>query len=157
VPDDLPLLVSLEGHDLPGRTCGPSDDVPGGYRHVTVAVQRRAKPQELIGHTPGDAATAQWVLDCVARPGADGIDVSGPYVQGPRGGRFIYLSWGEYADGSFAMFRRAKLWLDTGVPDGVLRDAVAAGRLHGRLGLTDAAGGPLCASVRPPVITWTAG
>ncbi|WP_308285513.1 DUF5990 family protein [Actinoplanes hulinensis] len=27
--------------------------------------------------------------------------------------------------------------------------------LVGRLGLTDVDGGPLCARVRPPVITWT--
>ncbi|MFM9499380.1 DUF5990 family protein [Streptomyces galilaeus] len=31
------------------------------------------------------------------------------------------------------------------------------GLLVGRLGLTDAQGGPLCARVEPPHITWTAG
>jgi hypothetical protein len=53
------------------------------------------------------------------------------------------------------MFRRAKLWLNT-VPEDVMADALRSGTLVGRLGLTDAKGNPLCASVRPPVITWAA-
>jgi hypothetical protein len=31
-----------------------------------------------------------------------------------------------------------------------------SGVLVGRLGLTDPKGGPLCASVRPPVVQWSA-
>ncbi len=54
------------------------------------------------------------------------------------------------------MFRRAKLMLD-GVPPDVLRGAVASGVLVGRLGLTDEMGNPRCASVRPPLMAWSAG
>ena len=53
------------------------------------------------------------------------------------------------------MFRRAKIWLDA-VPVPTLRRAVTVGGLVGRLGLTDAKGHPLCASVRPPLIEWSA-
>ena len=53
------------------------------------------------------------------------------------------------------MFRRAKLMLDA-VPPDVLRAAERSGSLVARLGLTDAKGGPLCAAVRPPVVTWSA-
>jgi len=53
------------------------------------------------------------------------------------------------------MFRRAKLWLDA-VPDEVTTAAVEGGLLIGRLGLTDDDGWPLCASVRPPRIEWSA-
>jgi len=53
------------------------------------------------------------------------------------------------------MFRRAKLQLD-GVPRAVLADALSARQLLGTLELTDSRGGPLCASVRPPLIQWTA-
>ncbi|HEY1739535.1 MAG TPA: DUF5990 family protein, partial [Acidimicrobiia bacterium] len=35
--------------------------------------------------------------------------------------------------------------------------AVRGGALVGRLGLSDEAGWPLCASVRPPRIEWSAG
>jgi hypothetical protein len=53
------------------------------------------------------------------------------------------------------MFRRAKLWLET-IGDERLQQAIATGAIvEGRLALTDAKGGPLCASVRPPTITWS--
>ena len=53
------------------------------------------------------------------------------------------------------MFRRAKLWLEA-VPPDVLASAAERGVLVGRLGLTDGRGNPLCASVRPPLIEWSA-
>ncbi|MGZ4675927.1 MAG: DUF5990 family protein [Acidimicrobiia bacterium] len=66
------------------------------------------------------------------------MDLSGPHVQGRRGERFVYLSWGSIApDGTFAMLRRAKLWLDS-VPADVLHAAIGNGRLVARLGLSDA-------------------
>jgi len=53
------------------------------------------------------------------------------------------------------MFRRAKLWLDA-IPPDVLDEADRKGTVVGRLALTDDMGGPLCASVRPPIIKWSA-
>ena len=60
------------------------------------------------------------------------------------------------ATGDPVMFRRAKLWLDA-IAASVLERAVHQGALIGRLGLTDPAGNPLCASVRPPLIEWSTG
>lgn len=54
------------------------------------------------------------------------------------------------------MFWRAKLRLDA-VPADVLAEALRTGVLAGELDLTDAEGMPLCASVRPPAIRWSAG
>ena len=66
-------------------------------------------------------------------------------------------NWGTpNGDGRMDMFRRAKLMLD-GVPGKVLAQAAKSGLLVGRLGLTDAKGQPLCASVRPPLIDWSVG
>jgi hypothetical protein len=150
------VRVRIEGHDLPGRFCGPGPDYPDGHRNVHVAVQRRAKPAELLDLTQGDASEAVWTLECTVGEGPNGSDIKGPYIQGPAGARFIYLSWGVVDEaGSFTMFRRAKLWLEA-VPSSVLHRAVGTGILVGRLALTDDAGHPLCASVRPPLIEWTA-
>jgi hypothetical protein len=150
------VRVRIEGHDLPGRFCGPGPDYPDGHRNVYVAVQRRAKPAELLDLTQGDASEAVWTLECTVGEGPNGSDIKGPYIQGPAGARFIYLSWGVVDEaGSFTMFRRAKLWLEA-VPSSVLHRAVGTGILVGRLALTDDAGHPLCASVRPPLIEWTA-
>jgi Family of unknown function (DUF5990) len=147
------LRIRIEGHDLPGRTCRPGPDL--SYQDIHVAVQRRNNRDELLGLLPGDAPRATWTLDCTVTPTANGVDLKGPYVQGPPGGRFIYLSWGtvDHA-GRFTMFRRAKLWLDA-LPSDVLRDAIHQGVLVGRLGLTDRQGNPVCASVRPPTIDWS--
>jgi len=111
---------------------------------------------ELLGLLPGDAPGATWTLDCTVSPAANGVDVKGPYVQGPPGGRFIYLSWGTVDDARvFKLLRRAKLWLDA-IPSDVLRDAVDRGVLVACVGLTDQKGNPLCAAVRPPTIDWSA-
>ena len=58
-------------------------------------------------------------------------------------------------DGAFTMFRQAKLWLDA-IDPATLDAARQYGSLIGSLNLTDANGHPLCATVRPPLIRWTA-
>jgi hypothetical protein len=70
-------------------------------------------------------------------------------VQGRRGARFVYLTWGDVdADGSFTMFRRAKLMLADLEPLVAETDQVVA-----RVDLTDESGGPRCARLRPPPLT----
>ena len=93
-----------------------------------------------------DAERAVFEFDVAVRNGRFG----GPYVHGRNGERFIYLSWGEAAHGTFTMFRRAKLQLDSIDPE------ASDGRIvEGRVSLTDDCGHPLCASVRPPRIQWS--
>jgi Family of unknown function (DUF5990) len=155
------MQIRIEGIDLPGRSCGPSKDVPGGYHNIHVGIQRRGKRDELLGLTPGDAPTATWAFECqlCGEAGPNGIapDIKGPYIQGPPGGRFIYLNWVTVDDAGLArLFRRAKLWLD-GVPPAVLGEAARAGLLVGRLGLTDPKGNPTCSAGRPSTIEWSPG
>jgi hypothetical protein len=148
--------IRIEASALPGRSCGPGPDAPGGHDHIHVAVQRRARPAELLGLVPGDAPSATWTLEATAPLTPAGRDLKGPYIQGPPGARFIYLNGGQVDQpGNFVMFRRAKLMFDAVGPD--LREAAPrSGLLVGRLGLTDNQGNPLCAAVRPPVIAWSA-
>ncbi|WP_326697380.1 DUF5990 family protein [Streptomyces sp. NBC_01754] len=149
------MQIHIEATDLPGRTCAPGPDSPG-HEHVHVGVQRKDSPGELFGLHPGDAPSAAWTLECAAVTTPDGVEVSGPYIQNRLGGRFIYLSWGTVDEtGLFSMFRRAKLMLADVAPD-VLGAAVGTGRLTARLALSDGAGRPRCARVRPPDITWSA-
>ena len=147
------VRVRILASDLPGLSCGPSPERPGGHHNIHVAVQRRGRPDELLGLQPGDAESASWTLDCTAAP--DPVDIKGPYIQGRPGGRFIYLSWGVVDGDAFTMFRRAKLMLADVDPD-VLRAAIRLGRLTCRLGLTDERGNPRCAAVRSPLIEWSA-
>lgn len=145
------MQIRIVGTDLPGRACGPDDNFPG-YPNIHVGVQFKSPRTELLDCRPADATTATWTLNCSVH----GTDIRGPQIQGRPGDRFIYLSWGNVDDdGSFTMFRRAKLMLAE-VPADVLAAATESGTLVGRLSLTDAKGQPLCARVVPPRIGWTA-
>ncbi len=151
------MRIRIDAVDLPGLTRPASADgrVPA-YGNLHVAVQRRDRPAELFEPQRGDAPSATWTLECTTSASPTGTEVAGPYVQDRLGRRFVYLSWGTVDEaGVFTMFRRAKLMLDA-VPADVLAAAAQDGLLVGRLGLTDAQGGPLCARVEPPRITWTA-
>lgn len=144
------MQIRILATHLPGSTCP-------GYRGIHVGVQRKRRPTEIMGLTSAGADAAMWTLnDCKALPGADGIDITGPYIEGRPGGRFIYLSWNTVDGDELTMFRRAKLWLD-GAGEETLKQGVVKGVLTARLALTDAKGMPLCAAVRPPLISWTAG
>lgn len=80
-----------------------------------------------------------------------------PTSRGRRAtGSSISLSWGTVDEAQgFTLFRRAKLRLDAIDPT-VIASTLDLGVLVGRLGLTDHKGHPLCASVRPPMIEWSA-
>ncbi|WP_328535418.1 DUF5990 family protein [Streptomyces sp. NBC_00344] len=148
------MQIRIEASALPGRTNRAADFADAVDIHV--GVQARNKPDEVIALHAGDSASAVWTLECTAVPASTGTTITGPYVQNGLGGRFVYLSWVTLDDsGRPVMFRRAKLMLDAVEPE-VLEAAVRSGRLTARLRLTDPQGRPVCASVRPPLITWTA-
>ncbi|RPF25563.1 hypothetical protein EDD96_7086 [Streptomyces sp. Ag109_G2-6] len=148
------MQIRIEAFDLPGRTCVPAPGFPG-YRDIHVAVHPRARDGQPLAPQPGDAPSAFWTLDCTARRAPAGVDLTGPWIQGRPGQRFIYLTWnGTDATGTTTTFRRAKLMLDA-VDPSVAEAALDRGLLIARVGLTDAHGHPLCAAVRPPTVTWS--
>jgi Family of unknown function (DUF5990) len=147
------MLIRIEAHDLPGRSCGPSPEHPSGHHGIEVGVQRKNKPGELLGQVSADVETAVWELEATLVT-SEFVDFRGPYISGPPRGRFIYLSWGVVEKpGSFEMFRRAKIMID-GVPSETMAAALASGVLIGRMGLTDQNGNPTCAAMRPPLVEW---
>ena len=142
------MRIRIVGRNLPGRSFDHHFNV-----HVAVQVER--EPEGLVA---GDADEAAWDLEVAAVRGSDGdLDFKGPAVQGKRGDRFLYLTWGDVrADGTFVMFRRAKLMLarvDPGLIDDVSRRGAT---LVATVDLTDGRGGPRCARVDPPALTWSA-
>lgn len=148
-PPSRELTVVIRGCELPGRTwCRPEG---GDYENVHVGRQHRADPVDLV---PGDASEAVWMFPIVLKSSGLDVDFGGPNVHGRTGERFIYLTWGAVAGGHFEMFRRAKLRLDA-LPAAVVAALPGAATLRGELSLTGGDDGPLCASIRPPLITWT--
>jgi hypothetical protein len=140
------ILVRIIGQRLPGRTCGPYSEVSVG-----LAEKVGCDPRNTI---PADAREARWETRVEVR-GQGGVPAfRGPAVNGPARERFLYLTWiGRKGGAAPAMFRRAKLRLDA-VPAAVLLGSLRSGVLVGCLELTAADGMPVCASVRPPAITW---
>ena len=134
------MLLEIRGHHLPGRSWHLDD---GPCHDVHVGVQLGREPSELV---PGDADGATWTVEVAVR---DGPDFRGPAVQGRKGERFVYLTWGDLpAGGTFTMFRRAKLMLADVLPH--LRGPGAT--VVATVDLTDERGGPRCARLRPPAL-----
>jgi hypothetical protein len=140
----MPMLLQIRGYHLPGREWRSPDE---HYDNVHVGIQVGKEPRELVR---GDADTSSWTIpiEVVARDG--GLDFRGAAVQGRPGARFIYLTWGDVAeDGSFAMFRRAKLMLTDLAP---LIIANSGQSIVATIDLTDDCGGPRCARLRAPAL-----
>jgi hypothetical protein len=136
------LHLCITGRKLPGLRYG-------AYSSVHIGLGRGADLSQI---TPGDAPEAVFNLTVNVVTDREGrLDFRGQLVQGRRGERFFYLSWGELRpDGGFELFRAAKLHLST-IPEADLDRALARGTpIEAVLDLTDRFGGPLCASVRPP-------
>jgi hypothetical protein len=89
------------------------------------------------------------------RPRAGGIDFGGPFVQGRPGERFVYLCWGTCDEsGAWTMVRRAKIPL-AGITVTLAERAMRSGQaIETALEMTDARGGPVCASYPPDRIAW---
>jgi hypothetical protein len=159
------LTVLVDGFDLPGLTCHPE---PGGTVHQNVHValsgDGRDRPAlDIPGRSglavepvPGDAPSARWEVPVTVRRGDDGLDFGGPFVRGVRDDRHIGLAWGDVqSDGTFRLFRGAKLRL-VDVQPGLVEAAMRPGlRLVARVRMTDAKGNPVCARVHPPALTWS--
>jgi hypothetical protein len=145
------VRVLIHGVNLPGRHFCRADGSP--LDNVHVGVQLRREPADLVR---ADASEADWELavDVVRTDG--GLDFRGPAVQGKRGDRFVYLTWGEvHADSTFEMFRRAKLMLDR-IEPAIVESAIVGGTLTATVDLTGRGGGPRCARVDPPAVVWSA-
>lgn len=124
------MRLVIRGQNFPGRNCG-------SYANIHVGLQVKREPVDLV---PGDAAAAEWVTEIRTDDG----DFRGPAVQGKKGARFVYLTWGTVEGDAFTMFRRAKLML-ADLP-------TEHGEVTVDVDLTDECGMPRCARLKPPAI-----
>ena len=145
------MRVELHGIDLPGRTCGPRSD-GGAFSDIHVGLKRGAETIDIV---PGDTVDARWTVDVNVREVEGGHDFGGPFVSGDRSDRHIALRWlARRQDGSFELFRGAKIRL-VDVEPALVDEALELRRtLVATVDLTDDHGWPRCARVRPPAIRW---
>lgn len=134
------------------RIVGVSLPPPLLEGHAVLVGMQRGRDVVAPRPVAGETMTFDAALDVVITP--DGVDYRGPWVQGKKGDRFLYLCWGRDTPHGFEGFRRAKLMLGALDP-AEMASASDGSVLEGRLPLVDARGGPVCAAVRPPTIRWT--
>ena len=111
-----------------------------GSAYETIQTQRS---------TGGDLSFEFSVAVKAASAGGS-ADFGGPIVQGPRGGRFVYVDIGTYAGQRDTRWsRRLKIPL-TGITSDLIRQASSGtnGVLEARVPGTGKDGGPSCASVK---------
>jgi hypothetical protein len=94
---------------------------------------------EIVQKQRSTGSDLQFELELGVKPGPD---FNGPFVQGPKGERFIYIGIGTYAGQSDSQWsRRLKVPL-TGITE-------TSGTLQTRIVGTARDGGPTCATPRP--------
>ena len=114
------------------------------------------KKREVIDLVPGNASRAvfEFFVDMIPDPEGE-PDFRGPYVQGSKGKRFFYLSWGELKrDRGFEMFRRTTFHFAAIKSKDSKTAASSSKVLEGRVKLTDDRGGPICANIDSQ-ISWS--
>jgi uncharacterized protein DUF5990/uncharacterized protein DUF5655 len=160
------LTVVLEGFDLPGLSCQPEPGEPA-HQNVHVALTGRSKdrpsltvpgtPRGAIEPVPGDSVTARWEFPVTVKRDDDGFDFAGPFVRGDRTDRHFGLVWGDVpGDGTLRLFRGTKFRF-ADIDSAIIEQAMRPGHhLTARYRMTDANGNPVCASVRPPRVTFSA-
>jgi Family of unknown function (DUF5990) len=153
-PVELPFRVKVRCTDLPGlRFTDPYDHANPCKDPVHLGIQRG---KEVIDVVPADRREATFVAEFRVGKKKDGSpNFLGPYAQGTADDRFFYLSWGVRTPAcAFAMFRRLKIRLGHLKWPELKRAAAAKKPIEVTLRLTDARGGPLCATPPATHIRW---
>lgn len=141
--------VDLPGDEFVDARAGSTTT----YSGVHLGIQRG---DEVVDAVPAGSKRATFAPVFRVAPLPDGgTNFLGPFAKGTPGERFFYLSWlATGPGGTPAMFRRAKIHLSH-LPWPRVEEAARRGRpLSVELSMTDARGGPLCASVRWNQARW---
>lgn len=130
---------------MPRAWCGEN-----GVPHLGIT---RAKNVVDLVSTERTKARFALTVDVVRVEGE--LDVRGPYVNGRRRDRFVYLNWG-HADGDAwgGNVARVKLSLSK-IDTALMAAATAEGAvLVAELDLSNDKGAPVAATVHPPRLQW---
>jgi hypothetical protein len=141
--EEIEVSIEIICTELPGS--GPGS-LHLGIQRDRVIIEAASTDSECVVFKP----------TLRARRNADGsVNFLGPFAQGPKAERFIYLNWAT-TNGKVltAMVGRIKLHLNHIKWASVEKAAVENKPIRVRLSLTSAKGNPVVASVRPNVARW---
>jgi Family of unknown function (DUF5990) len=153
--DEPTIRIEACCRELPGtRFEDPADSGRPLKEPVHLGIQHG---RDVVDVVPADRKEVTFVAEFRVGTNPDGSpNFLGPYAQGKPADRFFYLSWGVGTkDGGFEMFRRLKIRLGH-LTWPAIRQAARSGRpLQVTLRLTDAKGGPLCATPPESHVRWS--
>lgn len=137
--DMAQLILEWTGVDLP--VCPPG---------TRVGLQRGK--EEVVDAQPLTAGALHFRFEVTVKP--DTQDFAGPFVQGKRGERFVYLVWRT----DFQNIGRSKIGLNTTLPWTLVEECLAAGGpLAATIRLRNDKGQPALASLKSQMIEWRVG
>jgi hypothetical protein len=105
---------------------------------------------ETVQTQRSDGNDLQFEFSAEARASGSAADFRGPFIQGPAGGRFVYIDIGAFAGQTDTPWsRRLKIPLSGITPDMIRRASAAGGAvLEACVPGTGRDGTPACASVK---------
>lgn len=128
------------------------EPIPG----VALAVQSgKGANVALIPPTRTSAKAAAFEIEIAAAVEDGVLKLGGPIVQGPPGGRFLYIGVGTYAGQADTPWSRRIKWPLTEITPALVSALKAGGRLEAHIAGRDKKGEPACASVTL-TSAWTA-
>ena len=123
---------------------------PAGLR---LGIQEKDAVMQDVAIDAGEA-TFRFAVNLVLDDSGEPEDFRGSYVHGPRGGRFIYLCWGQRTAEAWESRSRAKVPLamvgKAAIASAIERNAPIKARIR----MTDAKGRPAVATLKPDAVAW---
>lgn len=152
-----PLLqIRVRCTELPGHAFTEAQNPVGPRKEpIYLGIQRGDEVVEMVS---ADKSEATFIAEFRIGTKADGApNFLGPYAQGTPQDRFFYLSWlVEKSPGHLQTFRRLKIRLGHLGWQEIRKSVKTESPLEVTLRLTDAKGGPLCATPPSTHIRWGA-
>jgi len=123
-----------------------------GRESIFLGIQHK---KEIIEETPATVQEKTFHVQVKVSEGkTGGPNFTGPYVFGKTGDKFLYLVWFIKTNSRNEGFRRAKIKLQDLSWKQIQKAKKGQYPIRARITLTDAKGGPICASVKPPYFQW---
>ncbi len=111
--------------------------------------------QDILDETPINVQQKIFKVEIKVTEGKGGLpNFTGPFVFGKTGDKFLYLVWFMKTSKGNERFRRAKIKLNELSWEQIKAAISKQSPLRAQINLTDAKGGPICASLKAPYIQW---
>lgn len=147
------VIIKLHCSQFPGMYFSEASGSGLKPDAIYVGLQRG---EEVIDLVRGDAESATFTASFHVTKQKDGSpNFLGPFAKGTPRERFFYLSWGVQGPlGSFRSFRRAKIPLSSLSWEKVDAAIQNGTPIRADVTLTDAKGGPVCATLKSTHLRW---